>query len=598
MFPVRDSKTSNITIGGVANMSNNMSTTGYPSIDKPWLKYYSDEAKNASLPEDTINGYLRERNKNNLDDVAINYFDRLIKYRELFAKIESATKAFSAMGITHGDIVIFATVTTPETIYAFYALNRLGAISFMLDPRTSTEGIKSCLVETSAKIVLTVDIALPKIYEATKSTSVKKVVAISPSESLPFIKKQAYKITNHGAGIHNRTQKSGGLCIGWKEFLASGTNSTFVEYSYKKDSCCVMIRTGGTTGIPKSVMLSNDNLNTMVMQYSLLGVTYNRKQKFLDIMPAFCSYGIVLGIHMPLCLGLIDVIIPQLDPDKFTDLIIKYAPAHLAGVPMHYDQLRLNKKSKNLDLSFFQMTGCGGDSMTEGFEKKISQFLRDHHCAYPITKGYGMTEISSAATTNKETLNKLGSVGIPHLKTIVSVFDKDSCEELQYGQEGEICMCAPTIMLGYYKNETETNNVLRVHKDGQVWLHSGDIGHMDEEGFVYVHGRLKRVIIRSDGHKVWPQQIENTLFSYGGVKDCAVVGRPNPDNKAGKMPIAFIVWNAQATEAQKSFANIDAFCKKFLTERDCPLGSISIDTIPRTPMGKVDYRALEQMAES
>ena len=158
-------------------------------------------------------------------------------------------------------------------------------------------------------------------------------------------------------------------------------------------------------------------------------------------------------------------------------------------------------------------------------------------------------------------------------------------------------MCAPTIMLGYYKNETETNGVLRIHKDGKVWLHSGDIGHMDEEGFVYVHGRLKRVIIRSDGHKVWPQQIENTLFNYGGVKDCAVVGRPNPDNKVGKMPIAFTVWDAKATETQKSFANIDAFLKKYLTERDCPLDCISIDEIPRTPIGKVDYRALEQMTE-
>lgn len=578
-------------------MNNNMSATGYPSIDRPWLKYYSDEAKGAALPEDTINGYLRERNKNQLDDVAINYFDKLIKYRELFAKIESTTKAFSAMGITRGDIVVFTTVTTPETIYAFYALNRLGAISFMLDPRTSTDGIKSCLVETSAKIVLTVDIACPKIYEAAKSTSVKKIVMISPSESLPLLKKKAYRIANHGVGTHNIIQKPSSLYIGWKEFLTVGTNATFVECPYEKDSCCVMIRTGGTTGTPKSVMLSNDNLNIMAMQYSLLGVTYDRKQKFLNIMPPFIAYGVVLGIHMPLCLGLIDVIIPQLNPSKFTDLIIKYKPAHLAGVPMHYDQLRKSKKTKKLNLSFFQMTGCGGDGMSEEFEKHINQFLSDHHCAYPITKGYGMTEISSAATTNKEMLNKLGSVGIPHLKTIVSVFDQDSCKELNYGQEGEICMCSPTIMLGYYKNKTETDNVLRVHKDGSVWIHSGDIGHMDKDGFVFIHGRLKRMIIRPDGHNVWPQQIENVLYKYDGVRDCAVVGLPNPDGKTGKIPTAFIVWDAKATTTQKSFASIDTFCKKYLPERDCALSCISIDAIPRTPIGKVDYRALEQMIE-
>ena len=492
-------------------------------------------------------------------------------------------------------LVILTTVTTPETIYTIYALNRIGAISFIIDPRTSIEGIRSCMVETKAKIALTINIAYPKIEAATLNTSIEKIIVVSPADSLPPIKRAIYNASNYIKGVRKVTSKSPDLFLEWGTFLSAGTNSMYTDCSYKKDTCCVMVRTGGTTGIPKSVMLSNDNLNIMAMQYRMLGVDFNRKQNFLNIMPPFIAYGIVLGIHMPLCLGLVDVIIPQLDPNKFTDLIIKYKPAHLAGVPMHYEQLRTNNKAKNLDLSFFKMTGCGGDGMAEEFEKNINQFLRDHHCVYPITKGYGMTEISSAATTNKERLNKLGSVGIPHLRTTVSVFDVNTGTELPYGQDGEICMQAPTIMLGYYNNTVETNKVLRKHDDGSVWIHSGDIGHMDEDGFVFINGRLKRMIIRPDGHNVWPQQIENILFQYTGVKNCAVVGLPNPDGINGKIPTAFIVWEDKISADHKSFESIDAFCKKHLPERDCALSYISIDTIPLTPIGKVDYRELESL---
>ena len=569
--------------------------TGYPSIDKPWLKYYNEEAVNTPLPECTIYECLWENNKDQLDDIAISYFDKPIKYRELFDNIEKAAKAFTALGITRGDIVVLTTVTTPETIYSIYALNRIGAISFMIDPRTSMEGIRTCMIETKAKVALTINIAYPKIEAAASNTSIEKIIVVSPADSLQPIKRIVYSASNYIKGVRKVAPKSSHLYLEWGAFLSTGDKSTYTDCSYTKDTCCVMVRTGGTTGIPKSVMLSNENLNIMALQYRWLGVAFNRKQNFLNIMPPFIAYGIVLGIHMPLCLGLTDVIIPQLDPNKFTDLIIKYKPAHLAGVPMHYEQLRTSRKAKKLDLGFSQMTGCGGDGMAEEFEKNINQFLDEHHCPYPITKGYGMTEISSAATTNKEKLNKLGSVGIPHLKTTVSVFDADSGVELSYGQDGEICMQAPTIMLGYYNNAVETNKVLRTHDDGSVWIHSGDIGHMDEDGFVFINGRLKRMIIRPDGHNVWPQQIENVLFQYPGVQDCAVVGLPNLDGTTGKIPTAFIVWDEQVSVEQKTFENIDAFCKKHLPERDCALACVSIDAIPHTPIGKVDYRALENL---
>lgn len=518
--------------------------------------------------------------------MALVYFGRKITYETLFSEIEKTASAFWSAGIRAGDIVLMTTVTVPETIYAFYALNRIGAISNMADPRTSIEGIRRFAQEVNAKIILTIDVAYPKIAKAAIGTSVKQIITLSPADSLPPIKKAAYKVAKRQA------MPAGDNCENWCEFITSSKNEINFSPGKAASDCCVMVHTGGTTGTPKTVMLSNQNLNTMAMQYALLGIDLNREQSFLNIMPPFIAYGVVLGIHMPLCLGLNDILIPQLDPDKFANLILKYKPAHLAGVPMHYEQLRTNPKAQKADLSFFCMTGCGGDGMAEGFEIAINKFLFQHNCKYPITKGYGMTEISSAATTNKLELNKLGSVGIPHLKTTVAVFEVGTDKELPYGESGEICMCSPTVMLGYYNAPDEEKKVLMKHSDGNTWIHSGDIGYMDEDGFLYINGRLKRMIIRPDGHNVWPSQIENVILSYPGVENCAVVGLPNPNGKNGKIPTAFIV----ADNSQVTAGAIDAYSKERLPERDCALGYRFVSEIPLTPIGKVDYRALEAQA--
>ncbi len=344
-------------------------------------------------------------------------------------------------------------------------------------------------------------------------------------------------------------------------------------------------------------MLSNDNLNVMALQYYLLGVNFNRKQNFLNIMPPFIAYGVVLGIHMPLSLGLNDVLIPQLDPNKFADLILKYRPSHLLGVPSHFEKLRISPKMNNFNLEFFESAGAGGDAITAKFEEDINEFLISHHSKYQIAKGYGMTEISSAATACHGTVNKYRSVGIPHIFTIVSVFDPETGNELKYGEQGEICMCAPTVTLGYYKNEKETASILRTHSDGKMWIHSGDIGHMDEDGFVFIDGRLKRLIIRNDGFKIFPSLIENVVASLEAVESCCAIGKPDSTYHHGQVPVVYVV--LKSSSANESFVKqeLSALCQKELPEYAQPVDYKFIKSLPLTPIGKVDYRALEKMAE-
>ncbi len=565
--------------------------TGYPSIDKPWLKYYTEEAVNAALPECSVYDYLVECNKNHLDDVAINYFDRKITFRELFENIERATKGFASIGLNKGDIIVMATVTTPETIYSFYALNRLGVVANMVDPRTSTEGIKDYIEEVNATCVLTIDVALPKIEKAIIGTNVNQIVVVSPADSLAQPKKLLFK-------IFNRSPKLSEKCLVWPKILKNSTNQTFNIAPYQKDVCCAIEHTGGTTGMPKGVMLTNDNFNAATSQIKYSPLRMERKDRFLNIMPPFIAYGMVLGIHTALTHGWESILIPKFAPKDFSDLILKYRPAGIMGVPTYFEGLMDDPKLKDADLSCIKVVLVGGDKTQVEFEKRVNTFFADHNANIHLSKGYSMTEASSTATFAFEEINKLGSNGIPFTETIVSAFEPETDKELKINESGEICIYTPTMMLGYYGKPDETNKVLKKHSDGRTWIHSGDLGHIDEDGCVYIDGRLKRMIIRFDGFKVFPPFIENVVTTHKAVETCCAVGTPDKSHSQGQLAIAHIVlkpeYKGRETEVESELVEL---CKNELPEYAQPSAYKFREALPVTPIGKVDFKALEQESE-
>lgn len=565
--------------------------TGYPSVDKPWLKYYTEEAINAKLPECTIYEYLWENNKDYLKNVALNYFDRKITYGEVFENIDKATKAYSSLGLKSGDIVTVCAVTIPETIYSFYGLNRLGVICNMVDPRTSAEGIREYMKEVDSKIVITIDVAYPKIVEAIKGTSVEKIVVISPADSLPQPKKflfKAFKATK----IPNDN-----LHIKWKDLVVNGKDNESVIVTYQKNTPCVIVHTGGTTGIPKGVMLSNDNLNTSAFQAIKSGFDFQRNHTWLNIMPPFIAYGVGNGLHLPLIVGMEVILIPSFNPNEFADLLNTYHPNHMVGVPSHYGNIIHNPKMQNKDLSYIIAPTVGGDAMDISLEKETNEFLAKHNCSYPACKGYGMSEVAAGVSIcSSHDVNKIGSVGIPLTHTTMAIFDITTGKELPYNQEGEICMTGPNTMVGYYNNETETNNVIKKHDDGLMWVHSGDIGYIDEDGFVFIKDRIKRVIIRHDGFKVFPSLIEKTVDTNDNVVSNCAVGVTDTSHSQGKLPIVFAILK-DVCNADTVKKELFELCQKELPEYVQPVDFIFIDKMPLTPIGKVDYRALEKEAD-
>lgn len=565
--------------------------TGYPSIDKPWLKYYTEEAINTKLPECTIYDYLWENNRNYQQNIALNYFDRKISYGELFENIKQATNGYSSLGLTKGDIVTICAVTIPETIYTFYGLNRLGVICNMIDPRTSIEGIKEYIKEVNSKIVVTIDVAYSKIVEAIKGIQVEKIVVISPADSLSQPKKLLYK------AFKAVKIQDDNLHIKWNDLIVLGKNGIPTIVAHEKNTPCAIVHTGGTTGTPKGVMLTNENLNEMVISFMYNGTYFDPENILLSIMPPFIAYGLVNGIHVVLCRRMQIVMVPLFDPQKLDSLILKYHPTNMLATPTHYDVLMSSKKIKpDTDLSFIKMVGIGGDGLHIENEKRLNKFFAEHNCPSAAIKGYGMTEVSAAACANRLENNALGSVGLPFVKVIISAFKPDTDEELNFGEKGEICIYSPSTMLGYYNNENETRKILKKHSDGKMWIHSGDIGYVAEDGNVFIEGRFKRMIIRHDGFKIFPIQIDSVVMSNNKIESCCTVGISDKSHSQGKLPIVFAVLNNSA-DAETVKAELFEYCRKELPEYVQPVDFIFINKLPLTSIGKVDYRALEKEAE-
>ena len=561
----------------------------YASAAKPWLKYYDQKFIDQTVPDCSAFEYVCHQNKNHLPETAIDYYGRRITYADLIVNVKKTAAAFRAIGMKKGDIATVVSVMTPEVIYAFYAADMIGATLNLVDPRYSAEGIREYIEEVDSHLLICLNVAYERCHQAAKHTHVERVLVISPADSLPLHLAVGYKLTNPNK---NRYKSN---VLHWKDFIAAGQNQSTNAEPYDPQHACVVVHTGGTTGSPKGVMLTDKDFNSIAQQFGAYEKLFRRGQKLMNIMPPFIAYGYACGVHLPLVLGLTVVIIPNLDPAKLGLLIWKHKPEHLFGVPAHYQQMAASPLLKNKDLSFIRNYAAGGDAITVGAEQTVDAFLKEHGAEFPLAKGYGMTEVSSAATAAAGTVNKVGSVGIPLVNTVVSVFEPGTESELPIGERGEICISGPAVMKGYYNKPDETAILLHRHADGKLWAHTGDIGYMDEDGFVFLDSRIKRLIIRHDGFKVFPSMIENVISRHPAVQQCSVVGCTDRDHVQGRLPFVYVVLEPEADKKKRQIQReLRQLCREELPEYVQPVGYKFISEMPFTPIGKVDYRKLEE----
>ena len=563
--------------------------TGYPSIDKPWMKYYSEEAQNAKVPECTIYEYLWENNKEHLEDVALIYFGRKITYRELFENIDKLACVYSEEGIGVGDIVTIIAPSIPEIIYTFYAFNKLGAVSSFIDPRRSSEEMEDILSNMQTKACIILDDMWESFFAVMKK-HVSLMISVSIADSLPVVAKTLIRIKG--------TKKLNDEIVSLKELQKKYIDSGKPETTpYTPNKLAVLEYTGGTTGTSKAVMLSNENVNSVLEQTIYSGVPLKRGESWLSTGFPFTAYTLICSQHMPLSFGITANLCYSLDVKKIEKQLLKSRCNHMANTPIMWEQLTNSKRVKKADLAFIIAPTVGADSLDVHKEEKINQFLKEHNCKFRLSKGYGMTEVSSGiALTPNNGGNKLGSVGIPFNLTTVGIFEIGTDKELAYGEQGEICVQGPSVMLGYYNNDEANQDIMKKHADGQIWLRSGDLGHMDEDGFLYIDGRIKRMLINHMGFKIFCPEMEKVILELEELEKCCVVGIKDTEHGVGQVPVVFVI-SKENTNQEVLQKQIMELCKKKLPAYSYPKTIVFRNAFPYTSAAKVDYRALETIAK-
>ena len=575
--------------------------TGYASIDKPWQKYYSKEAITASIPELTAYQYMVSQNEDNLSTKAIMYYGKKISYKNYIDMIDETARRLYNLGVTEGEVVTVMSVANPELEVLFYALNKLGAVINLIDVRSDYKQIKKYLMEVKSSEVVVMDNFLPEFDKCMEDEDidniVENVITLSPYNSVlfPFNVLAEKKSRKEDSTLYSKIDeiKKKNKYMTWND-LMSVHKYRYPRYPrYKKNMVAALVHTGGTTGVPKTVKLSNENFNAMAIQYKSLNANYNKGDTFLNGIVPFVAYGIVVTIHMPMCLGMTNIIAPILSPKEFTEFMIKYKPNHTITVPTYVEHFVHDRKADSMNWKCLKNLGIGGDYFPEQSEIYVNEFLKNHGSSSIAEKGYGMTENSSTAGVCLVGVNKINSLGIPLPLNTYGIFERGTDKELKYGEEGEICITGPTEMLGYLDNEEEESKVIKIHSDGKKWIHSEDVGIIDEDGFLFFKGRYKRLIPHG-GFKLYPSYIEGVIMKHPDIDNCCVISIP--DKVYGASPEAHVVIKKDSvSELKKLKEELIKLCQDKLPEYSQPEDFIFEEDLPLTSVGKVDYKKVEKM---
>lgn len=557
----------------------------------PWLKHFGDMPAHLDYPKGSMYEAVRESaiTKKKMNSVAYEFQGKKTNYKHFLNKIEVLGKAYKSIGIDEGDMVTVCMPNTPQGVDTFYALNRIGAVPAMIHPLSAVGEIAFYINSTHSKAVLVVDLFYEKVLEALKQVKHPvKVVVAHIKDELPFPLNMLYPLTVKKKPAP--LPKDNKNVIDWSDFISGGKKVKLSDKFPKAEDTAVILFSGGTTGTSKGIQLTNLNMNALAAQVAAnAGFTMEGLRMF-SVMPLFHGFGLGVGIHTALMASGTCIIIPQFTIKTYARDVKKYKPNVIVGVPTLYEAL-LRSEGFDFDLSFLRGMFCGGDSLSVELKKKVDKFLKDHNATIQVREGYGTTECVTASCLTPYDTYREGSIGIPLSDTYYSIVNPNNDIELPYGEEGEICICGPTVMKGYLNNAEETASTLRRHEDGNLWLHTGDLGYMDEDGFVYYKQRMKRLIIVS-GINVYPSQVENAIDAHPDVLLSCAVGIPDPY----KMHVvkAFVVLRQGVEPSDKIKEEIIENCKKNVSRYGVPREIEFRTELPKTLVGKVAYRVLEE----
>ncbi len=562
------------------------------SVTAPWLAFYGNTPATIDYPRKTMFQLLSDTAKQYPQNIAYSFMGKQTTYAAFMKRIGATAKGLYHMGIRKGDRVTICMANTPQALDCFYALNRIGAIPNMIHPLSAANEIAFYLNVSHSKAILTLDQFYKKVASITDQLEQPVEILIAKiADELPFPLNALFPLTKSGKAGKGLPKTGYTL---WKDMVAAGAGTALPEDDGKYDDCGAILYSGGTTGTTKGIMLSNLNFNALGMQtIAASGYQKIAGMKMLSIMPVFHGFGLGVGIHTALIGGATCILVPQFSIKVYADTLKKEKPNFIPGVPTLFEALLRAESLQGVDLSFLKGIFSGGDSLSPELKKKVDAFLKEHNCAQQIREGYGTTECVTASCLTPKDYARSGSIGVPFPDTFYKIVKPGTTEEVDANTEGEICLSGPTVMLGYMDQPEETANTLRSHGDGRIWLHTGDLGHMDEDGFIYFRQRLKRMIVTS-GYNVYPSQLENIIDGHEKVLLSCVIGIP--DAYRGHRIKAYVVPMPGVEPSEELKQEILSYCEPHIAKYAMPREVEFRKELPKTLVGKVAYRVLEEEA--
>ena len=572
------------------NLQDNASVqTAAKRVKTPWKKFLGGVPSTLEYFEGSMFEAVEKIAKEYPSGIAFDFMGRSTTYSKMIDEIRKCAKALKTIGVRGGDRVTIAMPNCPQAIYMFYAINLVGGVANMIHPLSAEKEIEFYLNESESVTAITLDQFYGKFESIRQNTKVVNIIIASVKEELSKPIRAGYMLTE-GRKIQKIPQDA--PIIRWNDFMKLGKHC-FYNYSVSRaaDDPAVILYSGGTTGTTKGIVLTNKNFNALGQQVVAANPMFRPGDKMLAAMPLFHGFGLGVCIHTMLSQGGRCILVPRFTAKSYAKLIVKYKCNFIAGVPTLYEALLRLPSMEGANLSCLKGVFSGGDSLSVELKKKLDKFLYDHSSTIQVREGYGMTETVTACCLTPPHMFKEGSIGLPFPDTYIKIVKPGTEEELPYGEEGEILLSGPTVMKEYMNHPEETAKTLQKQSDGLTWVMSGDLGVMDSEGFIYFRGRAKRMII-SSGYNVYPSQIENILDAHEYVQMSCVIGVPDA-YKMQKVK-AFVKLAAGVAPSEETKQELLAYCKKHIAKYAMPYDIEFRDDMPKTLVGKVAYRALEE----
>ena len=558
-------------------------------IKAPWLASKDPEVP-STLNYSTLSmcGRVEEMVRQYPNYIAYEFMGKTTTYAEMWQKINACAKSLKAIGIREGDKVTICMPNAPQTLCMFYAVNMVGAIANMVHPLSAESEISFYLRDSNSVAAITLDQFYPKFESVRKTVDLPCLIVTSVADELKPLLRVGYQLTE---GRKNPKVPRGPGVVLWKDFLKRGEHVEIYRIKRKDTDPAAILYSGGTTGTTKGIVLTNKNFNALGQQVIAANPMVRPGDKMLAAMPIFHGFGLGVCIHTMLTQGGRCILVPRFTPKSYAKDLVKQRCNFVAGVPTLYEALLRLPDMEGADLSCLKGVFSGGDSLSVELKKKLDKFLYDHKASIQVREGYGTTETVTACCLTPSHMHKEGSIGLPFPDTYIKIVKPGTEEELPYGEEGEILLAGPTVMKEYMHHPEETAKTLQHHADGLTWVCTGDLGTMDSEGFVYFRGRAKRMIITS-GYNVYPAQIENILDAHEFVQMSCVIGVP--DSYKMQKVKAFVKLVPGVEKNDETKRSIMEYCRKYVAKYAMPYDIEFRDELPKTLVGKVAYRVLEE----